>query len=182
MKRTHAAMSVAVIVLLSLLIFDGEASADLAEPVERVASAPSAAPATTRSVRPGVATGKTESATSIGVLRSRAALSSGAADQQKKPDGGLFLAHSWMPPPPPPEKPAPPPPPMAPPLPFTYLGKKIEEGKWEVYLARGNETFIVQEQSIIDQNYRVDAIRPPAISLTYLPLNQSQALSIGVME
>jgi hypothetical protein len=90
-----------------------------------------------------------------------------------------FARRSWTPPPPPPPPPAPPPPPSAPPLPFTYLGKKLDDGQWEVFLARGEQTLIVHAQSTIDERYRVDAIRPPLLLLTYLPLNRQQTLTIG---
>lgn len=90
----------------------------------------------------------------------------------------LFASHSWTPPPSP-SKPAPPPPPMAPALPFTYLGKKIEDGKWEVYLARGEQTYIAHPQTMIDNTYRIEKVDPPTLILTYLPLNQAQSLSIG---
>ena len=72
-----------------------------------------------------------------------------------------------------------PPPPTAPTLPFIYLGKKVDDHIWEVYLARGEQTYIVREKTLIDNTYRVDSIRPPTLSLTYLPLNQAQTLSIG---
>lgn len=95
--------------------------------------------------------------------------------------GSLFAMHSWTPtpPPPPPPKPVAPPPPIAPPLPYAYLGKKSEDGKWEVYLARGEQTVIAREQGVIDGMYRIDAIAPPTLTLTYLPLNQAQTLTIG---
>ena len=35
---------------------------------------------------------------------------------------------------------------------------------------------------VIDGAYRVDAIAPPTLKLTYLPLNQVQQLNIGVFE
>ena len=162
------------------LAFFGDKAPDggLAEPVARKSSAASDTP-------------RRESAASqnngqkikggqepvILALQSRDVLmEQGGLDGEEKK---LFDAHSWTPPPPPPPKPEPPPPPMAPPLPFTYLGKKIEDGKWEAYLAKGSQTFIVREQSILDESYRVDAIRPPTLHLTYLPLNQAQTLSIG---
>ncbi len=66
-----------------------------------------------------------------------------------------------------------------PPLPFTYLGKKFEDGAWEVYLARGERTIIARPQTVIEGGYRVDAIAPPNLSLTYLPLNKAQRLHIG---
>ncbi|MEO8387799.1 hypothetical protein [Polaromonas sp.] len=99
-----------------------------------------------------------------------------------KAAGGLFSSQSWTPPPPPPPPPPKPPPPTAPPLPFTYLGKKIEDNKWEVYLARADQTFIVREQTIIEGSYRVDSIKPPMLTLTYLPLKQGQTLTIGGAE
>lgn len=97
----------------------------------------------------------------------------------------LFASQTWKPPPtppPPPSKPVPPPPPMAPPLPYVFLGKKSEDGKWEVYLARGEQTYIAREQSIIEGQYRIDAIKPPTLSLTYLPLSQQQTLTIGGLD
>ena len=78
--------------------------------------------------------------------------------------------------------PPPAPPPTAPPLPFTYLGKAVGEGAWEVYLARGDKTYIVHPKEVVDGVYRVDAIAPPTITFTYLPLNQVQQLNIGVFD
>lgn len=90
----------------------------------------------------------------------------------------LFANRNWTPAPTP-VKASPPPPPMAPPLPFTFLGKKLEGGTWEVFLARGEQSFVVREGSMIDNTYRVDSITPPNLSLTYMPLGQSQSLAIG---
>lgn len=113
-------------------------------------------------------------------LQSRDTLIGGA---HPSPDGAaLFGSQSWAPPPPPPSKPAPPPPPTAPPLPFTYIGKKLEDQVWEVYLVHGDQTYVAREHSILDGTYRVDAIQPPTLSLTYMPLNQVQPLSIGGAE
>ncbi len=43
-------------------------------------------------------------------------------------------------------------------------------------------TYIVQTKMVVDGAYRVDAITPPVLSLTYLPLNQVQQLNIGVFD
>jgi hypothetical protein len=52
---------------------------------------------------------------------------------------------------------------------------------WEVFLARGGDrTYVVRNQTVIEGVYRVDAIAPPTLKLTYLPLNQVQQLNIGV--
>ena len=95
------------------------------------------------------------------------------------PHEALFDSQTWDPPPPPPPKPGPPPPPVAPPLPYVVIGKKLEDQAWEVYLTRGEQTFIARENLVIENQYRVDSIKPPTMTLTYLPLNQTQTLTIG---
>ena len=71
---------------------------------------------------------------------------------------------------------------MAPALPFTYVGKAAEKGEWEVFLARGDKTYLARKNDVLDGTYRVDAIAPPNLTLTYLPLNQIQQLNIGVID
>ena len=93
----------------------------------------------------------------------------------------IFGTGNWTPPPPKVVAP-PPPPPQAPPIPYTYIGKKLEDGHWEVYLALGDDTRVVHAQSTLDGNYRVDAIAPPTMTVTYLPLKQVQTISIGTAE
>ncbi len=66
-----------------------------------------------------------------------------------------------------------------PPLPFTYLGKKFENGKWEIFLAIGDKTYFVREGTVIDSTYVVNAIRPPTMTMTFLPMKEMQTLSIG---
>jgi hypothetical protein len=97
-------------------------------------------------------------------------------------EGAPFGRHDWTPPPPPPQPAPPPPPPTAPPLPFTFIGKSVADGVWEVYLARGERTYVVHDKETIDGAYRVDAIAPPVMTLTYLPLKQIQQLNIGVFD
>ncbi|TXC79058.1 hypothetical protein [Paraburkholderia azotifigens] len=72
-----------------------------------------------------------------------------------------------------------PPAPSAPDMPFTYLGKQAADGRWEVYLARGEETLIVRDQTIIDGTYRIETISPPTLTLVYLPTRLVQTLEIG---
>lgn len=94
----------------------------------------------------------------------------------------LFAAHTApLPQPfvPPVQEAEPAPAPTAPALPFTYLGKKMEAGQWEVFLVQGEQTLVVREGSLIDSRYRVEAIAPPELRLTYLPLGQTQSLAIG---
>jgi hypothetical protein len=105
-------------------------------------------------------------------------------DENEQSGRGLFSGNSPIPasmtktlalaPPPPP------PPPMAPPLPFACIGSQTTAGKTQVYLTRGEEVFVVGEQSVIQNTYRVKSIGPQTITLVYLPLDQVQQLSTGV--
>ena len=112
----------------------------------------------------------------ITALKPRAELMSGASG-----DGNdrLFSSKSWEPPQLAKLAP-PPPPPTAPPLPFSYVGKQTVDGRVEVFLARGDEIFVVGDQTVIQNTYRVVSIKPPMLSLLYLPLSQIQQLAIGV--
>jgi len=163
------------------LFGDKTPAGDIAEPVTHVEGHPPATQ-TMRQAAPvaHAATSKASSAPEILALRKREEL---VGDRHADmATNTLFASQNWNPPPPPPAKPAPPPPPIAPPLPFTYLGKKSEDGAWEVYLARGDQTLILREMGVIDRTYRVDTIHPPIMSITYLPLNQGQTLAIGGAE
>ncbi len=93
----------------------------------------------------------------------------------------VFATKSWYvpPPPPPPSRPVPPPPPMAPPLPFTYVGKLVEEGKITVFLSTSDRNYAIQEGDVINGTYHVDQLKAPVMILTYLPLNIKQTLQIG---
>ena len=91
----------------------------------------------------------------------------------------IFNAKSWYVPPPPP-KPAPPPPPSAPPLPFTFLGKKMEPGgKPTIFLAGSNRVYLVKDGETIDNIYRVEGVEDGKLVLTYLPLQIKQYIHIG---
>lgn len=93
----------------------------------------------------------------------------------EKPDAAPFAVLSWAPPPP---APATPEKPSAPPLPFTYLGKELEGDQWRIFLARENEVLIVKADDVIGGTYRIEKIAPPTVTVLYLPLNQTQQLSI----
>jgi hypothetical protein len=89
----------------------------------------------------------------------------------------MFAAKSWYVPPPMPKIV---PVPVAPPFPFVYVGKMLEEGKSStVFLERQNRVFLVREGDAIDSVYRVDTISPPEMVLTYLPLDIKQTVQIG---
>ena len=66
----------------------------------------------------------------------------------------------------------------APPLPFRYLGKAIEDGQLSVFLARGDDSYSVHAKQKLDEQYRVDKVTGNSVTFTYLPLNQKQTLDI----
>lgn len=177
MKPLHLAMGAAVLVLGSLVLFgDKSPGGAVVEPIAR--SAPprsSAAPAAPPSLKPAAKGGEP----AILALVARSDAKGDTADGV-----GPFGARDWNPPPPPQsaQQASPPAPPSAPPLPFTFVGKAAAEGQWEVFLARADKTYIVRANMVIDGTYRVDAIAPPTLTLTYLPLNQVQQLNIGVFD
>lgn len=95
--------------------------------------------------------------------------------------GNAFRAMSWYvpPPPPPPSRPLPPPPPMAPPMPFSFLGRYEEGSTRIILLVRGDRIYTVAEGEVIDNTYRVEKLAGGQLELTYLPLNITQTISAG---
>lgn len=89
-----------------------------------------------------------------------------------------FNSKSWYVAPPPPPPP-PPQQPSAPPLPFAYAGKLEEEGKWVVYLTRGDQFFAVSKGDTFDQNYRLEGVENGNLVIQYLPMSIKQVLAIG---
>ena len=182
MNGRHLAMGAALVLAAGLLAFgDSTPESAVVEAVER-------APATvvTASASGAAPRLKASASAEPAILRliPRAALI-GEGDEAMGGSADVFGRQDWTPPPPPPPAPVaapPPPPPSAPPLPFTYLGKAVAEGRWEVYLSKGDKTYVVQDKMVIDGTYRVDGILPPNLTLTYLPLNQVQQLNIGVLD
>jgi hypothetical protein len=197
MKPRHMVLAVALAGAALLAIFgDKSPDAGVAEPVERApaqarvqgpppavsapASASASAPAAPAA--PVAASAAATHASPILALVPREILIGDSDEQFRQGENGVFGSKDWTPPPPPPAPAPPPPPPSAPPLPFTFIGKSVAGGTWEVYLARGDRTYVVRDKAVIDGTYRVDAIAPPLLTLTYLPLNTVQQLNIGVFD
>ncbi len=190
MKPRHLAMGAALAGAALLVLFgDRTPDTEVAEAVERAPAARAAQPAAASPaaaapvpVRAAAAATAGGSAAPILALVPRETLIGDSDTQFRQGENGVFGRQDWTPPPPPPAPAPPPPPPSAPPLPFTFIGKSVADGTWEVYLARGDRTYVVRDKTLIDGTYRVDAIAPPVLTLTYLPLNQVQQLNIGVFE
>ncbi|MGZ3240046.1 MAG: hypothetical protein ACXWIN_04120 [Burkholderiaceae bacterium] len=179
MTPKHMLMAAALVVAAWLALFgDKTPNTGIAEPVAHIAKTSTHASAAVTSLTvANDSEEKTKSDEVILTLKNREQLMGGARTDARH--DALFTSQSWTPPPPPPAPPAPPPPPTAPPLPFKYIGKKFEDGKWEVYVTIGTQAYVVHEKTVLQGTYRIDSIKPPVLSLTYLPLQQVQTLTIG---
>ena len=82
----------------------------------------------------------------------------------------------------PPEMKRKPEPPRAPPLPFQFFGRMVENGTTMVFLNRQDDVFAVKAGDTIGSTYRVEEINGSEIVLTYLPLKQRQTLPIGSIQ
>lgn len=202
MKPYQIAMALALAGAAGLVLFgDRTPATSIEEPLPRSArpqpaQGSTAAPATAgaadagTSRRQGAGGQPGGAAHDVAILRlkPRTELVGEAGDATFGDGEGVFLGQNWNPPPPAPTAAeqaaaqAPPPAPMAPPVPFRYFGKAAQDGAWEVYLARGDQTYVVRERSMIDGAYRVERIAPPLLTLTYLPLNQVQQINIGAID
>ena len=87
----------------------------------------------------------------------------------------IFTARSWQPPPPPPP---PPPKPTAPPLPFKYAGKLIEDKTVRVFLTQGDTTTLVAQGDTLG-NYDIERVTTSSVALLYRPLQEKQTLNFG---
>jgi hypothetical protein len=93
----------------------------------------------------------------------------------------VFAGHSWYVAPPPvpivamvPQKP------VAPPLPFTYMGRFVEKGGKPVYyLLKGDRAYDVKVGDTLDGTYTLDADDNGRLLFTYLPLKERQSLGVG---
>lgn len=140
----------------------GDPAAPSPRPAAKSAAKPSAGPATPQQAAAPGAT-----------LPERAGLS-----ETQSP---LFSSQSWEPPPPPVvvQPPAPPPKPVAPPLPYTFAGRMLQDGQVYVFLARGDSVVTAKQGDVIDGVYRVDGVTESEVALTYVPLNQKQSLTVA---
>lgn len=76
-------------------------------------------------------------------------------------------------------KSAPPPAPTAPPLQFKYAGKAIADNETWVFLSQSGENHVTKIGAKINDKYRLDNINDEVVTMTYLPLNIKQKLTIN---
>lgn len=69
---------------------------------------------------------------------------------------------------------------MAPPLPFTYLGRIVRGGRQIAYLLHRDEMIVAEAGDVIEAVYRIEGVTDSDIQFVYLPLGMRQVLSIPV--
>ncbi len=67
----------------------------------------------------------------------------------------------------------------APPLPFRYVGRLVQNGRAEVLLMRGALLHSIAEGDEIDGEYRVERITAASIRFLYLPARVAQSLDVA---
>jgi hypothetical protein len=92
--------------------------------------------------------------------------------------GALFGSRAWQPPPQAVVQAAPPPKPTPPPMPYKFAGKLLQDGKFQVFLSKGDATIPVWEGETLDGTYRVESIGEDRITLVYLPLKHKETIPV----
>jgi hypothetical protein len=150
---------------VAAVVWVGGDDAEIAAPTTREHRSADERPAT----RAGKAANKELPVLSLNELKTR------GLDDMKT---DLFTSKSWYVPPPPPP-PSPPPKPTPPPLPFTFIGRMIEGDRMAVFVGMQDRNQVLRVGDVVQNAWRVDAIEPTRMKLTYLPLNENQYLSLG---
>jgi hypothetical protein len=172
-KLRYGSLGALLVLALIAGAMPGESDHGVAAPASARAQAP--AP------RPAVEAGAPAGPTRLDID----ALHRDGLERQK---GDPFLRKSWYvaPPPAPPPPvvyvaPPEPPPPSAPPLPFSYMGRLLEEpSQHPVYfLVRGDKLYTVAAGDLIEGTYRLEGVESGQLALTYLPLNVRQLMPMG---
>jgi len=69
--------------------------------------------------------------------------------------------------------------PTAPALPFQFIGRMGERDDLQIFLQNGEKLYVVRQGDVIEDTYRLDRVSASELNLVYLPLHQSQTLSVG---
>jgi hypothetical protein len=94
-----------------------------------------------------------------------------------EPREELFGSQSWQPTAP--KVAAAPAAPVAPPMPYRFAGKLLQDGKLQVFLAKGDEVVSVRAGDTLDGAYRVQSIDDARITLLYLPLKHKETIPVN---
>ena len=67
------------------------------------------------------------------------------------------------------------------PAPWRVIGKQQDDdASWTVFLARGEDTWVVREGDTLDDGFRVAAIKPPTLTLQHIKHQTRRTLDIGI--
>ncbi|WDY60106.1 hypothetical protein [Pseudomonas sp. PSKL.D1] len=69
--------------------------------------------------------------------------------------------------------------PTAPALPFQFVGRIGDRDDLQIFLQSGEKLYVVRQGDVIDDTYRLVRVSASELDLVYLPLHQSQTLSVG---
>lgn len=69
--------------------------------------------------------------------------------------------------------------PEMPALPFIYAGKLKQDGHYAVFLLAAERSLAVHEGEVLEGVWRIRSIRPPRMTVRYLPLQQDAVMEIG---
>ncbi|MYM27950.1 hypothetical protein GTP58_06410 [Duganella sp. CY15W] len=114
-----------------------------------------------------------------------------AETEQAEAGRDPFAPRGWSAPPPPAPPPAPAPlvvapvdlTPAGPPeLPFRYVGSLVDGSEQTVYLARGDQAYVLKPGDVVDATYKVLGITPTQIEFEHLPTSAKQALVFPARE
>ncbi len=94
-----------------------------------------------------------------------------------EPRAALFGSHTWQPPAP--KVGAAPAAPAVPAMPYRFAGKLLQEGKLQVFLAKGDEVVPIRQGETLDGAYRVESIGEAQITLLYLPLKHKESIPVN---
>ena len=94
-----------------------------------------------------------------------------------EPAGDLFGSQSWQPPTS--TVAAAPVKPIAPPMPYRFAGKLVQNGELQIFLSKGDTPIPIKPGEILDGIYRVESIGEDRVTLIYLPLGQRENVPVS---
>jgi len=65
------------------------------------------------------------------------------------------------------------------PIGVQFVGRIGDREDLQIFLQSGEKLYVVRQGDVIDQTYRLDRVSANELDLVYLPLHQSQTLSVG---
>lgn len=71
--------------------------------------------------------------------------------------------------------------PVAPPLPFSYLGRMIDGSTTKVFIARGPDHYSAEAGLIIDDTYKVEGVTDTTVTFVFLPSGTRQVLAVPAL-